>query len=95
MSELVNSIHGLFSQGFFRPLPHPTGLVSHHPLTQRKKSEWIKTFHVAASYLVMSLCERINHDQSLNTKSKLISLTFNRPITLIRKQITNFKKINV
>ena len=86
--------YGLFSTGFFSsPPPHPTGLVSHHPLTQRKKSERIRTFHAGASYyLAMSLCERINHDQSLKIKSKLINLTLNRWITLIRKQIIDFKK---
>ena len=46
MEQLVAS-YGLFSShhfqlfyfaGFFSSLPHPTGLVSRHPLTQRKKS---------------------------------------------------------
>src|SRR4051812_20254020 len=59
MEQLVAS-YGLFSShhfqpfyfaGFFSSLPHPTGLVSHHPLTQQKKSKRIITFHAGASYL--------------------------------------------
>ena len=30
--------HPFYFAGFFPSLPHPTGLVSRHPLTQRKKS---------------------------------------------------------
>jgi hypothetical protein len=63
MSELMNSIHGLFSSHHFRPF-YFAGFFSspsHHPLwfifasspTQWKKSEWIRTFHAGASYLVM------------------------------------------
>ena len=49
MSELVNSLHGLFLLRFFRPLPPPTGLFSRHPLTQRKKSKRIRTFHAGVN----------------------------------------------
>ena len=44
------------------------------PSHTTKKTERIRTFHTDANYLVMSLCKRINHNQSLKIKSKLINL---------------------
>ena len=71
------------------PLPHRFSFASPSHTTKKILTDhnfpcWCKLF------LVMSLCERINHDQSLNIKSKLINLTLNCSITLIRKQNNRF-----
>ena len=82
--------HRFISLVFFvLPPPHRFSFASpSHTtkkiLTDRNFPCWCKLF------LVMSLCERINHDQSLNIKSKLINLTLNCSITLIRKQNNRF-----
>ena len=65
---------GFFSTGFFRPLPPPHWFSFVSPSHTTKKTERIRTFLADASYLVMSLCKRINHNQSLKIKSKLINL---------------------
>ena len=99
MEQLVAS-YGLFSSHHFQPFyfagfffvpppPHRFSFASPSHTTKKILTDhnfpcWCKLF------LVMSLCERINHDQFLNIKCKLINLTLNCSITLIRKQNNRF-----
>ena len=71
------------SSGFFRRLTVVDFFSSPPPLHRfiftspshtTKKTERIKTFHTDANSLVMSLCKRINDNQSLKINSKLINL---------------------
>ena len=86
MEQLV-VFAGQFSSHHFRPVfsqvnhrrffssPPPLHrFIFTSPSHTTKKTERIRTFHTDANYLVMSLCKRINHNQSLKIKSKLINL---------------------
>ena len=75
---------------FFRPLPPLHRFIFASPSHTTKKTERIRTFHTDTNYLVMSLCKRINHNQSLKIKSKLINL---HNVCFLSNHVHNFPSL--
>ena len=75
---------------FFSSPPPLHRFIFTSPSHTTKKTERIRTFHTDANYLVMSLCKRINHNQSLKIKSKLINL---HNVCFLSNHVHNFPSL--